>query len=102
MPKRWATPRVETACARGFHKPGHGVIVRGSEIEGLVEFPGARQFGALRAKAGIVGNLSKAHVMEAGDPNGAFLCDFVERLADFRVRPALCDAGSEPPAHAPR
>ena len=102
MPERRATPRVETARARGFHKPGYGVIVSGSEIERFVEFTGARQFGALRAKAGIVGNLAKAHVMEAGDPNGAFLRDLVERLADFRVRPTLRDAEIARCAHGAR
>ncbi len=92
MPESRATPRVETTFACGFHKPGYSLIVSGSEIERFVEFPGAGQFGAARAQAGIVGNLTKAHVMEAGDPNGAFLRDLVERLADFRVRPALRDA----------
>ena len=102
MPESRAAPRVETARARGFHKPGDGLVIRGSEIERLVEFAGARQFGAARAQAGIVGNLAQAHVMEAGDPDGAFLRDFVERLADFRVRPPLRDAEIARRAHGAR
>ena len=102
MPESLAAPRVETAFARGFHKPGYGLVVRGSEIERFVEFPGAGQFGAARAQAGIVGNLAKAHVMEAGDPHGAFLRDIVERLADLRVRPALGDAEIARRAHRAR
>ena len=102
MPESRAAPRVETACARGFHKPGYGLIVSGSEIEWFVEFTGARQLGAARAQAGIICNLTKAHVMEAGDPNGAFLRDIVERLADFRVRPALRDAEIARHAHSTR
>src|SRR5271169_4056747 len=92
MPESRATPGVESAFACGFHKPGYGLFVSGCEIERFVEFPGAGQLGAARAQAGIVGDLTKAHVMEARDPNGAFLRDFVERLADLRVRPAQRDA----------
>jgi len=89
MPESRATARVETAFARGFHKPGDGLLVSGSEIERFVEFPGAGQFGAAWAQAGIVGDLAKAHVMKAGNPDGGFLRDLVERLADFRIRSAL-------------
>lgn len=92
MPESRAAPRVKTALARGFHKPGDGLIVSGSKIERFVKFPCARQLGAARAQAGIVCNFAKAHVMEAGDPDGAFLGDLVKRLADFRVRPSLSDA----------
>ena len=92
MPESRTTARVETAFACGFYKPGYRLIVSGSEIKGFVEFPGARQFGAARGQAGIVCNLTEAHVMEAGDPHSGILRDLVERLAHFRVRPALCDA----------
>jgi len=102
VPKSRAAPRVETAREGGFHKPGDGLVVCGSEIERFVEFPSARQFGVTRAQAGIVGNLAKTHVMEAGDPHGAFLGDFVERLADFRVRASLGDAEIARRAHSAR
>jgi len=92
VPESRAAPSVEAACACGFHKPGYGLIVSGSEKERFVEFSGARQFGAARAQPGIVGNLTKAHVMETGNANGAFLRDLVKRLADLRVWPALRDA----------
>src|SRR5579864_691444 len=45
MPEGRAPPRVKTARACGFDKAGDGLIVCGSEIERLVEFPGAGQFG---------------------------------------------------------
>src|ERR1700674_5318677 len=102
VPESRAAPRVETASACGFHKPGYGLFVRGSEKERFVEFPSARQLGAARAQAGIVGNLAEAHVMGTGDSNGAFLRDVVERLADFRIRPALCDAEIARRAHGAR
>ena len=102
VPENRAAPRVKTSFACCFHKPGYGLIVRGSEIERFVEFTGARQLRVARAQASIVGNLTKAHVMEAGDPNGAFLRDIVERLADFRVRPALRDAEIARHAHGAR
>jgi len=102
MPESRAASRVETAFPCSFHKPGYGLIVRGSEIEGFVEFPGARQFGVARAEAGIVGNLTKAHVMETGDPHGAFLRDIVKRLADFCIWPALRDAEIARCAHGAR
>src|SRR5580704_7558133 len=102
MPESLAAPGVETAFARGFHKSGYGLFVSGSEIERFIEFAGARQFGAARAQARIVGNLTKAHVMKAGDPDGAFLGDVVERLADFRVRPSLRDAQVARRAHGAR
>ena len=92
MPESRAAPRVETPCARGFHKPGYILIARGSEIERFVEFTGARQFGNARSQPGIVGNLAKAHVMEAGNAYGAFLRDVVERFADLRIGQALGDA----------
>ena len=100
MPESRATPSVETAFACGFHKPGYGFIVRGSEVKGFVEFTGAYQLGAARAQAGIVCNFTEAHVMEAGDPHSGFLRDLVQRLADFRVRPALCDAEIARHAHS--
>ena len=102
MPECRAAPRVEPAFPRGCHKSGNGLIVSGSEIERFVEFPGAGQFGAARAHAGVVGDLTKAHVMEACDPDGAFLSNIVERLADFRVRPALRDAEIARRAHRTR
>ena len=102
VPESLATPSVETAFACGFHKPGYGPIVGGSEIKGFVEFPGAGQFGDARGQAGIVCNFTEAHVMEAGDPHSGFLRDLVERLADFRVRPALCDAEIARHAHSTR
>jgi len=102
VPERRAAPRVEAAFARGFHELGYGLIVCGSEIERFIEFTGAREFGALRAQAGIVGNLAEAHVMEAGDPHGAFFGDVVQRLADFRIRPALRDAQIARHAHGAR
>ena len=92
VPESGSAPRVKTAFAGGFHKPRNGLFVRRSKIEWLIEFAGSGQFGAARGQARIVGNLAKAHVMEAGDSDSAFLRDIVERLADFRVRPALRDA----------
>jgi len=100
MPESRPTARVETAFTCGFHKPGDGLLVSGSEIKGFVEFPGARQFGDARGHAGIVCNLTEAHVMEAGDPHSGILRNLVERLADFRVRPALCDAEIARHAHS--
>src|SRR5579863_3396222 len=99
MPKSGTAPRVETLRAGGFHEPGYALIARGSEIERFVEFAGARQLGTARAQAGILGNLTKAHVMESGDSHGAFLRDLVERLADLRIRPALSDAEIARRAH---
>jgi hypothetical protein len=92
MPESVAMPRIETARVGSFHKSSDGLIVSGGEIERFVEFPSAGQFCVAWAQAGIVGNLTKAHVMEAGDPDGAFLGDLIERLADFRVWPPLRDA----------
>ena len=102
MPEGRAAPRVEAARVRRFHKSGDRLLVIGSEVKGFVEFTGAYQLGAARAQAGIVGDLAKAHVVEAGDPHGAFLGNVVERLADFRVRPSLRDAQIARRAHGAR
>lgn len=102
MPENCSAPRIETPCTCGFHKPGFGLIARGSEIEGFVEFAGAGQFGSARGQAGILGNLAKAHVMETRNPHGAFLRDVVESLADFRIGPALRDAKIARRAHGVR
>jgi len=102
MPEGRAAPRIETTFVSGFHKPGDGILVSGSEIERFVEFPGAGEFSAARAQAGIVGDLAKAHMMEARDPDSCFLRNLVERLADFRVRLPLRDAEIARCAHSAR
>ena len=97
-PRRVSKPR----CTRGLHKSHYSFFVGGGEIEWFVEFPGAGKFRAARTQAGIFGDLANAHVMEAGNPYGAFLGDLIQRLADFRIRPALRDAEIACRAHSAR
>lgn len=92
MPERRAAPRFETARPGLFHKPCDRVVAGGSEIKWLVELARARQFRLARAQAGIFSDLPKAHVVEAGDPYGTLLRDFIERFANFGVWAPLRDA----------
>ena len=92
MPESGSSPRVETALVSCFNEPGYGSIIVGSKIKGFVKLTGARQFSAAWAQACVFSNFTKVHMMEAGDPNGAFLRDFIERLTDFFVRPSQGDA----------
>lgn len=99
MPKSRSATCVKAAFAGGFHKAGYFLFVGRREIERFIEFSSAGQLGALWAQAGVVGDLTKAHVMESGDPYGAFLRDIVKRFADFRVGPPLRDTEVARGAH---
>ena len=62
MPEGLAAPRIETARARGFHKPGYSLVISGSEIERFVEFPGAGQLERFGGRRPVLSAISaKVH-----------------------------------------
>ncbi len=102
MPEHPVAARFETLLVCGLDKTCDCRFIGGSKKERFVKFPFACELGIADAHSGIVGDLSRAHMMEACDAYATFLGDLVEGSANLGVGLALRDTQVTAIAHRAR